>query len=298
MLDTALASRDLPDYDSYDRDRREFILTRYRDLEQFVIANGDEVLEHMLELRERAEDAHSGGLTEAAKLDADTLRDFLEALPGRLFSDIALSVGVDARAGNAHRVVAGHLAERGGPVFERIEQAFVAASGHGALIKALDDRVAEYANDGWSFESAYIWAAFVNPSNVIHSAIEIRISEWDLVYMATAGEEDDEHGYDARKIAHRGAWDDVEWESTFERRRENGLIKRKAGAGAWEYEDVEFADPEHIEFDTDDLIDAAVEVYLNPRKAAPTVRDPRQFELTLEALRRRAGLGRVLVYPV
>jgi hypothetical protein len=45
--------------------------------------------------------------------------------------------------------------------------------------------------------------------------------------------------------------------------------------------------PESIEFDTDDLIDAAVGVYQNPTKSSPTIRDPRQFELTLEALRRR-----------
>jgi hypothetical protein len=56
---------------------------------------------------------------------------------------------------------------------------------------------------------------------------------------------------------------------------------------------VEFGDPEHIEFDTDDLIDAAVEVYLNPRKSSPTTRDPRQFGLTLEDLRRRAGVTQI-----
>jgi len=36
----------------------------------------------------------------------------------------------------------------------------------------------------------------------------------------------------------------------------------------------------------------AVDVYLNPRKSSPTIRDPRQFELTLEDLRRRARIGR------
>jgi hypothetical protein len=55
---------------------------------------------------------------------------------------------------------------------------------------------------------------------------------------------------------------------------------------------VEFGDPEHIEFDADDLIDAAVDIYLNPRKSSPTIRDPRQFELTLEDPRRRARIGR------
>jgi hypothetical protein len=49
--------------------------------------------------------------------------------------------------------------------------------------------------------------------------------------------------------------------------------------------------PESIHFDTDDLIDAAVKVYLNPWNSSPTIRDPRQFELTLEALRRRAGIA-------
>ena len=111
--------------------------------------------------------------------------------------------------------------------------------------------------------------------------------------MATAEQDGDaEHAYDAQKVAHNGSWDDVDWENTGEHRRENGLIRRKSGGRHWEYEDAEFADPEHIEFDTDDLIDAAVEVYLNPRKSSPTIRDPRQFELTLEALRRRAGIGR------
>ena len=57
------------------------------------------------------------------------------------------------------------------------------------------------------------------------------------------------------------------------------------------YEDAKFGDPKRIEFDPDDLIDAAVEVYLDPRKSSPTIRDPRQFELTLEDLRRRAGIG-------
>ena len=82
------------------------------------------------------------------------------------------------------------------------------------------------------------------------------------------------------------------WENTGEHRRENGLIRRKSGGRHWEYEDAEFADPEHVEFDTDDLIDAAVEILLQPRQSSPTIRDPRQFELTLEALRRRAGIGR------
>src|SRR5205823_13598454 len=120
---------------------------------------------------------------------------------------------------------------------------------------------------------------------------EVRIAEWDLVYIVAAGEDDDdEHSYDAQKVGHNGSWDDLDLESTFEHRRENGLIRRKSGGRHWEYEDAEFSDPERIEFDTDDLIDAAVEVYLNPRKASPMIRDLRQFELALEALRRRAGI--------
>jgi len=59
----------------------------------------------------------------------------------------------------------------------------------------------------------------------------------------------------------------------------------------WEYEDAEFGDPEHIEFDPDHLIDAAVEVYLNSRKSSPTVRDPQQFEPTLEDLRRSSAIA-------
>jgi hypothetical protein len=126
----------------------------------------------------------------------------------------------------------------------------------------------------------------------VGSAIEVRISEWDLVYIVTAEDDgDDEHAYDAQKVAHNRSWDDLDLESTFEHRLENGLIRRKSGDRSWEYEDTEFGDPENIEFDTNDLIDAAVEVYLNPRKSSPTIRDPRQFELTLEDLRRRAGVG-------
>lgn len=91
----------------------------------------------------------------------------------------------------------------------------------------------------------------------------------------------------------------MDWESTSEHRRENGLIRRKSGGRNWEYEDTRFGKPEHIEFDTDDLIDAAVDVYLNPRKSSPITRDPRQFELTLEGLRHCAGIGRYayLRYP-
>jgi hypothetical protein len=130
----------------------------------------------------------------------------------------------------------------------------------------------------------------------MNSAIQIPIAEWDLVYIATAGDDEyDEHGYDAQKVAHNGSWDDLDLEATFEHRRENGLIRRKSGGRHWEYEDAEFADPEHIEFDNDDLIAAAIQEYLNPRRSSPTIRDPRQFELTLEALRRRAGIGRPLV---
>jgi hypothetical protein len=85
----------------------------------------------------------------------------------------------------------------------------------------------------------------VNPGNLPDSAIEIRISESDLVYMAAAEQDDDdEHGYDAQKVAHNQSWDDVDWENTGEHRRENGLIRRKSGGRHWEYEDAEFADPE------------------------------------------------------
>jgi hypothetical protein len=98
--------------------------------------------------------------------------------------------------------------------------------------------------------------------------------------------------HEAQKVAYNRSWDDLDIEATFEHRRENGLIRRKSGSRSREYEDAEFGDPENIEFDTDDLIDAAVDVYLNPRKSSPTIGDPRQFELTLEDLRRRAGIGR------
>ena len=147
--------------------------------------------------------------------------------------------------------------------------------------------------EGWSFDCSHVWALPVNPSNLPDSTIEIRIAEWDLLYIATAeAESDDEHAYDAQKVAYNRSWDDLDLESTFEHRRENGLIRRKSGRGSWEYEDTQFSNPESINFDTDDLIDAAVEVYLDPRKSSPTISDPRQFELTLETLRRRAGIGK------
>ena len=296
MLDQQMASRGLPEYESFDRAKREFVLSTYRDLEQFVGANSDEVLEQLLELRDRAEDSQSDVHTAGAKLDADTLRRFLEMLPSRAFADIAKSVGIDPTTSNAKRLVAGHLEFQGGPMFDRIEHAFAAASGHEAIVRGLDDRIAQYVNEGWSFECSYAYLAFVNPSNLPGSAIEIRIAEWDLVYMATADEDsDDEHAYDAQTVLHNGSWDDVAWENTYEHRRESGLIRRKSGGGSWDYVDAEFGDTGNIKFDADDLIDAAVETYLNPRKNSPTIPDRRQLALNLEELRRRAGLGRVFV---
>ena len=249
-------------------------------------------MEQLLGLRERAEDAHSDVLSAKANLNDEIVRRFLEMLPDRAFVDISKSVGIDPSISNAKRLVARHLEFYGGPMFDRIEQAFAAASGHEAMIKALDERIAEYVTEGWSFDCSYVWAVPVNPGNLVNSAVETRISEWDLVYILT-GEDDgyDEHAYEAQKVAYNRCWDDLDLETTFEHRRENGLIRRKSGKGSWEYEDTEFADPERIEFDTDDLIEAAVDVYLNARKSSPTIRDPRQFELTLEDLRRRAGIG-------
>jgi hypothetical protein len=293
MLAGQLQARDLPEYESYDANKRDFVLSTYRDLEQFVSTNGDEILEQLIALRDRAEDTHSDMLSAKANLNDETLRRFLEMLPDRVFADISNSVGIEPTTSNARRLVARHLEFHGGPLFDRIEQAFNAASGHEAMIKALDERIAEYVDAGWSFDCSYVWVVPVNPSDLMNSAIEIRISEWDLVYIAVAGEDDDdEHAYDAQKVAHNASWDDLDLEATFEHRRENRLVRRKSGGRHWEYEDAEFGDPEHIEFDSDDLIDAAVQVYLNPRKSSPTIRDPRQFELTLEALRRRAGIGR------
>jgi hypothetical protein len=293
MLDNQLRARNLPEYESYDASKRDFILSTYRDLEQFVSANGDEILEQLLDLRERAQEAHSDVLSAKANLDDGTVRRFLETLPDRAFADIAKSVGIDPKSSNAKRFAAEHLRYYGGLLFERIERAFAAASGHEAMARVLDDRIAEYVKEGWSFDCSYVWAVPVNPNDLVGSAIQIRIAEYDLVCIATADEDgDDEHGYDTQKIAYNGSWDDLDLESTFEHRREAGLIRRKSGERHWEYEDSEFGDPQHIEFDTDDLIDAAVEAYLNPRKASPTIRDPRQFELRLEALRPRAGISR------
>jgi hypothetical protein len=185
-------------------------------------------------------------------------------------------------------------AEAADRCFDRIERAFAAASGHEAMIRALDDRIADYVNEGWSFDCSYVWAVPVNPGDLVNSAIEIRISEWDLVNILTAEDDGyDEHAYDGQKVAHNRSWDALDLENTFEHRRENGLIRRKTVNRSWEYEDTKFSDPESMKFDTDDLIDAAVEVYLNPRKSSSTIRDPRQFELTLEALRRRAGIAQV-----
>jgi hypothetical protein len=247
----------------------------------------------LLALRERAGDAHSDTLSVKENLNDEILRRFLELLPQPAFSDVSKSVGIDPAKSNAKRLVARHLEYYGGPMFNPIEQAFAAASSHEAMIKALDDRIAEYVNEGWSFDCSYVWAVPVNPGDLVDSAIEIRISERDLVYIVTAEDDGyDEHAYDAQKVAHNRSWDDIDWESTNEHRRENKLIRRKTGGRSRDHEDTEFGDPEHIEFDTDDLIDAAVEVYLNPRKSSPTIRDPRQFELTLEDLRRRAGIGR------
>jgi hypothetical protein len=291
MLETSLHERDLPDYERFDPVKRDFILSTHRDLAHFVSANGDDILEQLLELRERALDSHSDTLSVTATLTDGVLRRFLEMLPDRAFADIASSIGINPRY-RQQNGIAQHLEFYGGPIFDRIERAFATASGHETLLKALDDRIAEYVDEGWSFECSYVWAVPVNPSNLHDSAIETRISEWDLVYIATAEpESDDEHAYDAQKVAHNRSWDDIDLENTSEHRRENGLIRRKSGRGSWEYEDTEFSDPESIHFDTDDLIDAAVKVYLNPWKSSPTIRDPRQFELTLEALRRRAGIA-------
>jgi hypothetical protein len=255
-------------------------------------------LEQLLALRERAEDAHSDMLSVKANLNEETLRRFLEMLPHPAFSDVSKSVGIDPAASHAKRLVARHLEYYGGPMLDRIERAFAAASGHEAMLKALDDRIAEYVNEGWSFDCSYGWAVLVNPGDLVDSAIEFRISESDLVYIVTAEDDGyDEHAYDAQKVAHNRSWDDIDWESTNEHRRENKLIRRKSGGRSREYEDTEFGDPKGIEFDADAMIDPTVDVYLNPRKASPTIRDPRQFELTLEDLRRRAGIGRGNRHP-
>jgi hypothetical protein len=296
MLWTKLRERDLPDYESYDPEKKDFLLSTYRDLDQFVRDKGDEILEKLLGLRERAEDAHFDMLSVKANLNDEILRRFLEMLSDRAFADISNSVGIDPSASNAKRLVARHLEFYAGPMFDHIEEAFAVASDHEAMIKALDERIAEYVNEGWSFDCSYVWAVPVNPADLVNSAIETRISEWDLVYILTAEDDGyDEHAYEAQKVAHNRSWDEIDLESTFEYRRENGLIRRKSGKGLWEYEDTEFADPERIEFDNDDLIKAAVDAYLDPKKSSPMIRDPRQFELTLEDLRRRAGIGRKIV---
>src|SRR5271155_1029838 len=117
MLGAQLNERDLPDYESYDTEKRDFILSTYRDLEQFVSTNGDDVLEQLLTLRERAEDAHSDIQTVKANLNDEILRRFLDMLPDRAFVDISNSVGIDSATSNAKRLVARHLEYYGGPRF-------------------------------------------------------------------------------------------------------------------------------------------------------------------------------------
>jgi hypothetical protein len=52
--------------------------------------------------------------------------------------------------------------------------------------------------------------------------------------------------HEAQKVAYNRSWDDIDWESTFEHRRENGLIRRKSGSRSRDYEGSEFGEPEHI----------------------------------------------------
>ena len=65
----------------------------------------------------------------------------------------------------------------------------------------------------------------VSPGDLLDSAIEIRIAEWDLISIATAQDDgDDKHAYDAQKVAYNRSWDDLDLESTFEHRRQEGLM--------------------------------------------------------------------------
>jgi hypothetical protein len=64
-----------------------------------------------------------------------------------------------------------------------------------------------------------------NPGTLPGSAIEIRIAEWDLISIATTQDDGgDEHAYDAQKVAYDRSWDDLDLESTFEHRRQEGLM--------------------------------------------------------------------------
>jgi hypothetical protein len=100
MLGTKLRERDLPDYESYDAEKRDFLFSTYRGLAQFVSENGDEILEQLIELRERAEDAHSDMLSVKTNLTDEILRRFLEMLPNPAFVDISNSVGVNPATSN------------------------------------------------------------------------------------------------------------------------------------------------------------------------------------------------------
>jgi hypothetical protein len=76
MLGTRLRERDLPDYESHDPVKRDFILSTYRDLGDFVTTNSDEILEQLLELRERALDSHTDRLSVKANLDENMFGGF------------------------------------------------------------------------------------------------------------------------------------------------------------------------------------------------------------------------------
>ena len=63
------------------------------------------------------------------------------------------------------------------------------------------------------------------PGTLPGSAIEIRIAEWDLISIATTQDDgDDEHAYDTQKVTYNRSWDDLDLESTFEHRRQEGLM--------------------------------------------------------------------------
>lgn len=80
----------------------------------------------------------------------------------RAFVGIAGTVGIDPTAGNAKRLAAKRLTHYG--------RASVRSDGAGvrcgvrprAMIKALDQRFAEYVNDGWSFGCSCLGAPIVS----------------------------------------------------------------------------------------------------------------------------------------
>ena len=69
------------------------------------------------------------------------------------------------------------------------------------------------------------------------------------------------------------------------------MIAEESGSRSRDYKGSEFGEPGHIG-STPRPHRRGGRGLSEPKKSSPTIRNPRQFELTLEDLRRRAGIGR------